>query len=298
MILLQDTGDQIRGDLIITAALRYDLAPIPVTLEADFRADESLMEVLKEGRTLTTGQGERLRIIYSRPALGGTVRDGKLDSAIRVVAFLDDCAQASFVRERAIIQSNSTLHGLYRACGCKLRSVASDFPVPRFVCMTGDTPTVHIARALQEAGGVVTWRAGRLEFVRLQDLFKQKPSKTLPNVASDDVQSEFLERHEVPFFFTVDSTGAIKTGDRTKARAALFAPHQDAGRLRNMTHVLVRKKISKIDYDASVRAADLIDFVGGEKQAVITACHYFASGTDRGGAGQQFTKLWTGGLQA
>lgn len=296
MILLQDTGDQIRGDLIITAALRYDLAPVPVTLEADFRADDSLMENLKEGRTLTTGHGDRLRIIYSRPVLGGTVRDEKLDSAIRIVAFLEECAPASFVRERAIIQSRKTLHAIYRACGCPLQSVSADFAVPRFVCLTGDTPTMHIARALQEAGGVVAWRDGKLHFVRVPDLFKQQPVKQLPNSASDDVQSGFLERHEVPFFFTVDPTGAIKTGDRSKARSAHFAPHQNAAALHNMTHVLVRKKICKINFDASVRAGDLIDFAGGDKLTVLTACHFFASGTDRGGAQQQYSKLWMGGM--
>lgn len=296
MILTLDSGEQIKGDLIIQAALRYDLAPVPVTLEADFRADEALIHALREGQVLTTGHGDRLKIISSRPVMGGVVRDESLDSAVRIVAFLEPCAPIAYVRERAIIQSNKTLHAIYRAAGCALQSVAADFPVPRFVCMTGDTPSMHIARVLQEAGGVVTWRGGKLQFLRLPDLFKQKPTKQLPNVASDDVQSGFLERHEVPFFFTVDATGAIKFGDRAKARTAIFAPHQNVASMHNMTHVLVRRKVTKTGYDASMRAGDLIDFIGGDKLAIITACHYYASGTDRAGAQQQYTKLWLGGL--
>lgn len=293
MILNFESGEQIRGDLILRAELRSDLSPIPVTLQADVRTDSSVLAQLAEGKIITTGNGDRLRIICSKPTTGKAVQDGKIDAAVRVVAFLDDCAPAAFVRDRAIILAGQTLQTIYRAAGCALRPVAADFAVPRFVCLVGDTPTVHIARALQEAGGVVRWKHGRMQFFRLQDLMRQPPSITVPDVASDDVQSGFLERHEAAFFFSVAPDGSIVHGNRAKARIGRFAPHQDASSLQNMTRVLVRRKVTKVDYAANLAAGDLVDYAGNGAQAIITALHFYESGSN-GGGHQSYTKLWCG----
>lgn len=294
MILTFEDGNQIRGDLIVSAALRSDLTPVPLTLEADIRADESVTHLLREGRILTTGFGDRLRIIYSQPVQGGAVQGDRLLAAVRIVAFLDECCPVSFVRERAIIKENQPLLALYRAAGCSLRSVSGDFPVGRFACLVGDTPSFRITRALQEAGGVVRWKNGKLHFIRLQDVLKADPAISLPNNASDDVQSGFLERHEAPFFYSLDASGAIIQGNRTKARNAVYAPRMSAIALQNMTRCLVRRKVSKTDFAGQLCAGDVVQYTGGEKMAIITACHYFASGTDNGGGQTSITKLWTG----
>lgn len=294
MILTFEDGQQIRGDLIITAQLRYDLAPIPVTLDASFRADDSMLKRLEEGKVVITGQGDRLQIVKCQPITGGLVRGDTLDKGVRIIAFLQDCTPASFVRERAVIKNDQTLLAIYRACGCKLKAVDSDFPVPKFVCMTGDTPTFHIARALQEAGGVVRWKNGRMQFYRVQDLFKQSPAIRLPNVATDEIESGFLERHQAPAFFSVAPDGSIVHGNRAKARAARFVPGKNAAQLHNMTRVLVRDKETKTDFAGHLHAGDIIDFVGGEPRAIITALHYFASGTDSAAPASQYTKLWSG----
>lgn len=294
MILTLDDGNQIRGDLIVRAALRTDLAPIPVTLEADIRADESLLAKLREGGVLTTGMGDRLQIVYSQPVQSGQVQGDRMQTAVRLVAFLEDCAAASYVRERAIIKEAQPLLALYRAAGCKLRSVQGDFPVDRFACLIGGTPTFHIARALQEAGGVVRWKNGRLQFIRLLDILDQEPAISLPNSSSDDVQSSFLERHEAPWFYSLAADGSVVQGNRTKARTAEYAPRMSAMALQNMTRCLVRRKVSKTDYAGQLCAGDVVQYRGGDKMAIITACHYFSSGTDQGGAQESYTRLWVG----
>lgn len=294
MILYFDNDQQVRGDCIIRAALRSDMAPVPVTLECDLRADESVLPLVAEGKIITTGHGDRLRIVSSQPITGNYTRGERLDAMVRLVAFLDECAPVTFVRERAIIKEKQTLHALYRAAGCSLRSVSADFPVPRFVCMVGDTPSFHIARALQEAFGIVRWKSGRLQFMTLRDLMNQKPVTQIPASASDDVKSSFLERHEAPAFFSIAPDGSVIHGARNKARAASFAPHQSLAQLNNMGRVLVRRKESKIDYSGQICAGDVIDYMGAKPLAIITACHYFESGTDRGGVQKAYTKVWCG----
>ena len=71
MILFLADGKQIRGDLIKSAALRYDLAPIPVTLEAEIRAgDDDMEKRLAEGQLVSVGTGDSLRIVKSVRAVG------------------------------------------------------------------------------------------------------------------------------------------------------------------------------------------------------------------------------------
>lgn len=300
MLLILENGKQIRGDLIRASTLRSDMAPIPVTFEADIRAGDDSLELdkmLAEGKVLEMGGGDRLHIVKSVRAAGKAAQAEREVAAHRVTGLLESCLGAAYVRSRAIIKENAALSAIYKAAGATLKAVDADFPVSRFYCPVGETPTFHISRALQEEGGVVRWRNGKLQFMRLPDLFKQEPALTLPDNASDDVDGGFLERHEVPWFFSLDAVGQAVFGAREKPRVVRFSPFKDAQRLRNMTRCLVHRKTVKIDYDTRLGAGDLIAFAGGLKLAVITAAHFFSSGTDDGGDSETYTRLWLGAME-
>lgn len=294
MILVFENGNQVRGDAIVKAALRTDLTPIPLTLEAVLRADESVLEQTREGMVLTTGHGDRLKIISRRPVKGGTVKGDRLEAAVELVAFLECCTPISYVLERPVVQENTTLHALYRACGCALRPFASDASVPRFVCMKGQTPSFVMARAVQEAAGALRWKSGRMEFLRLADMLKQSPAMSIPGSATKDMESQFLERHEVPAFYSIADDGSIIYSNNPKARASSYTPRKGLLQLNSMGRVLVRRKEARIDFAGQLCAGDVIDVVGDKPLAIITACHYFATGTEDGGGQQAFTKLWLG----
>lgn len=298
MILAFADGQQIRGDLIKSATLRSDLAPIPLTLEAEIRSGEEDMDkLLAEGKTLIVRGSDTMRIISSSRVAGRSVQGSREMAATRIVALLDACQGAAYVRQRAIIKENASLAAIYRAAGATIKGMDADFPVPRFCCPVGDTPTFHIARVLQEEGGAVRWKNGKLQFVRLGDLFKQAAVLTLPDNASENLESGFLERHTVPSFFSLDSSGATLFGNRDKARVVRFSPFKDAQRLRSMTRCLVQSKVSRIGLAGQIAAGDLIAYVGGAKLAVITAAHVFSSGTDDGGAQDAYTRLWLGSME-
>jgi len=290
-------GKQLRGDLIKSATLRSDLSPIPLTLEAEIRSgDAGLDKLLAEGQTLSVG-GDALRIVKSKKIAGRSTQGQRDEEAFSVTALLDSCHGAAYVRSRAIIKENASLAAIYRAAGATIRGVDADFPVPRFCCPVGDTPTFHIARLLQEEGGSVRWKGGKLQFMRLGDMFKQATVLTLPDNASEDVESGFLERHTVPWFFSLSASGEAVFGNRDKPRAARFSPFKDVQRLRNMTRCLVHRKTSRTTLRGNVAAGDLIAYTGGVKLAVITAAHFFGSGTDDGGAQDAYTRLWVGSLE-
>lgn len=298
MILLLANGNQIRGDLIKSATLRTDLAPIPMTLEAEIRSgDDGLDKMLAQGQLLSLSSGDALRIVKSVRVADRASQGTREMGGFRITALLDACQGAAYVRSRAIIKENEALSVIYRAAGATVKAVDADFPVPRFYCPVGETPTFHIARVLQEEGGVVRWKAGKLQFMRLPDLFKQAATMTLPDNASDDVESGFMERHEIPWFLSLDAAGAVVYGNRDKPRAARFIPFKDAQRLRNMTRCLVQRKIVRINFNTSVNAGDLFAFTGGLKLAVITAAHAFGTGTDSGGSSDTYSRLWLGAVE-
>lgn len=299
MILYLSNGKQIRGDLIKSAILRSDLAPVPVTLEADIRGgDENIDAMLAEGKTLSDASGNALHIVKSVRVSGRAAQGGHGMIGFRITALLDACVNVAYVRSRAIIKENSSLSAIYKAAGATLPGIKSDFPVPRFCCPVGETPSFHIARALQEEGGVVRWKGERLQFLKLRDIFSQKAVRTIPSNASQNVDGGFLERHEIPWFFSTDDAGAIVFGDRSKPRAVRYSPFKNAQRLQNMTRCLVLKKTAKIPYDIRICAGDAIEDESGNRYAVITAAHVFKTNDDGGAAADSYTKLWLGVLES
>lgn len=297
MILFLADGNQIRGDLIVSATLRTDLAPIPASLELDVRGgEESIERLLAQDQILSTGSGDKFRIVKSGKVQRKDVQGERLMAVMRVTALLDACHGIAFVRSRAIIKEQASLSMIYRAAGATVKAIDADFPVPRFYCPVGDTPTFQIARVLQEEGGVVRWKEGRLGFVRLPDLFKQEPVVTVPHSAAEDVESGFLERHEVPWFFSLDDAGGFVHGNRDKPRTAMYAPFTNEQRLRNMTRCLIRRKVAKLPLNMRACAGEAVEFADGKKLAVMTAANVWES-TGDGGAGQNYTRLWLGELE-
>ena len=296
MILLLSNGNPIRGDLIGSAVLRQDLAPIPVTLEADIRADESVERLLAKDETISLASGEPLRIIKSQRVAARQAQGAHEVAMMKITAMLDACHAVAFVRSRAVIKENVSLSALYRACGASLRSVEADFQVPRFCCPIGDTPSFHVARAIQEEGGAVRWKSGKLQFTRLEDMFRQKPVITLPSNASDELDSGFLERHEVPWFFSLDEAGSLVFGNRDKPRAARFSPFKDVRRLRGMTSSLIHRKTINVNMDLRLSAGERVDFAGGDPLCIVTAAHVFEGGAS-GGAPNSYSRLWLSSLE-
>ncbi|HAR08371.1 MAG TPA: hypothetical protein DCR98_08170, partial [Cobetia sp.] len=244
-----ENGDQrIRGDFIRRAVLRSDLVPIPLTLEAEIRVGTATAANFDVGRSIFTYDGDELEIIKSEHVQQARMQGDDMTGFVRLIATLKPVTPVSFIKPRAVIKHGASLSEVYRACGATLRGIEGDFPVPRFACLAGEAHTYHIARALQEAGGVVRWRNGRLAFVPLGALFEQDPMDAIVDSASDDVESGFLERHDIPWFYSLDADGEFVYGNRGKPRAARFQPGANAMTLRNMTGCLVLTKTTRLKY--------------------------------------------------
>jgi len=287
VIIILPNGKQLRGDLILSAVLRSDLTPIPVTLHAKIRVDDDLKKMLSEGQVITAA-GDRFYIVKSILP-NARMSQGEHEVAyIEIFAYLDSVHTTGFVLKTALLKEKTTLQAIYRATGATLKAIENDLNVARFYCLAGNFPTVDIAKTLQDESAVVSWKNGKMRLFRVQDLMRQKPVLSLANNSMKDFDSGFLERHEIPTFYSIDANGVFIYGNKSKTRTAVFAPNKDIRQLQNMGRVLVkRKETNKIAFDLRICAGDVIDVQGIGQFAVITAAHVFEPE-------QQYTKLWLG----
>lgn len=294
-VYLKPNGqEQIPGDLILSWVLRSDLAPVPRTLEMTFQDRDGMHERLGEGARLWTGR-ELLeyRVVKIKKAKPVAVVQGKDQlSVYSVTALLASCAEVAFRRPRAVIMENSRIGALYRACGASA-AISEDIPITRFSCFAGQVPSFHLAKVMQESAAVLVFRDGRLAIARIADLFRQEPKDVIGQTDSTDlIESEFLQRHEIPAFYSVAEDGSFVRGDFSLPRAIHYLPRSDELVLRNATRVLVTKRVIDSQMAQAIQAGDVIE-VAGEKMVVITAAH---SSQLNDGRTETASRFWTGVL--
>lgn len=288
---------EIDGGLIKLAVLRSDLAPVPETLEMDIRLDNANRALLQEGKDIYVGGGRAYRIVLAEVSRRTAQQGVRLVETISVTAVLREMRPLTFVRDRAIWLEDATLTDIYRACGAELQSeIKGDVTIPVYHCMVGDTPTFGIAKLFQESGGVLRVNSdGELEFMRLPAIFNQNPALYLPANVTEEITSGFIERHELPWFFSVNTGNDFVMGNNAKPRHARYIHGASEDVLRNMTRVLIQSKRARVDVNMSLCAGDCAELSDGTKLAVLTAAHHYGTGSD-GGEVSQYTYVWLGAL--
>ncbi len=290
--LTKGPKDQIPGDLMYHWVLRSDLAPIPRSVEFTVQLMDGLAEKLAVGARIWTGREVlEYQIVKSEGIEMSAVVQGKDQvKGLKITALLASCVGISYVRERAVIRYGATLGEIYRACGTQV-SIGGDFTVNRFVCLRGQTPSYGIARAMQDEAAALIFRDGRLSFMRLNDMMKQKPADDIGQTDSTNhIDSEFIERHTIPSFYSLADDGSFVMGDFDVVRDVAFIPYSDERTLRNASKVLVTRRIIPSDMAQQILAGDILK-VGPDNFAVITAAH---SMIRKDGITESNTKFWVG----
>ena len=295
-VWLNENSELMRGDLIAKWVLRSDLVPIPRTVELSVRIKDGIEEYIKEGENFWTGR-ERLKYRIIKTKLSdpsGIVQGRDSIQVLSAIAVLDDAHRLTFRQSRAVILEDTTFSAIYASCGARF-SVESDIQADRFSCFVSQVPTFHIAKALQEECATVVLRNGRLNFVRLQELVKQRSVAEIgqSDSSTEKVTSEFIERHEIPAYFSVAPDASIVHGVLPEqARSSEFIPRTSQRILRNLSRVLVTKRVIPCSIAEHINAGDCVT-VSGEKYVVITAAHRCEN---MEGATDTNSRLWIGKL--
>lgn len=291
--LAEGGKDQIPGDLIGRWVLRSDLAPVPRTVELTVQSKEGMADRLRVGASIWTGREllEYEIVSAKQEKVGGIVQDKDQVGAIVVTALLKPCAGITYLRDRAVVLENATLGAIFRSCGAKA-AISDDFQIERFTCLKGQVPSFWIAQALQEESAALVFRNNRLGVKRLTDLLAQEPADTIGQSDSTDAsESEFIERHSIPSFFSTDESGAFVMGDMGVARGVRFLPRTPERALRNSTKVLVTRRVVESELAQQINAGDVLD-INGEKLVVVTAAHVMHA---KDGITETSSKFWMGG---
>lgn len=283
---------QLEGDAIYSSILRTTLEPVPLTFEATIRLDPRVGVDFVEGKELLVGRNKAKVVIVHAENIDTDIVQDMQKKARKITAVLSSVSGISFRRQSAVFKENATLSDIYAACGAKT-AIGKDFTVPRFYCYQGDTPSFHIARLLQEEGGFVKWDADtdKIEFVRINDAFKVKAKAFIPALADVTRKSGFIERHEIPAYFSIEKGGGSITGDFSKPRAVMYSPQKTAKQLYAMSQVLLNVKTFPAEFSPDKNAGDLLE-IGGTNFIIITAAHESSMSSDGGYVSR--SQFWLG----
>lgn len=290
-------GTPLRGDFVLRAVQRFDLTPVPSTLELMVRSDDSLAQRIADGSTLVAGSSDdRYTVLKVRRSATPWVQgEGGAAEVLDVTAVLEGFVQLTWPLDRAVIKEGRSLGEVYRSCGARVR-FSTDIPIARFSAFAGQFPTVAIAQALQEEAAAPVWRTnGTLAITRLADLFEGRAHDAMDRDSTRAVESAFLERQEIPWAMSTNADGSALLGRRDLARGFVYLPRTAPRVLDNMSKCLVVRRVSEGMFAGQLRAGQGID-IAGARHVIVTAAHSWDAGSE-GAAPDQRTRLWLAELQ-
>lgn len=290
--LTENKNAELRGDLILTLIKRTDLTPIPSTIEMVARANNDIMPFLEQGKIIAVGdESVRYKIVFKAILTPkGTKANGNPNyDIIKVIALLEGAYELAFLKDRAIIKENTSLGSVFKACGGKF-AIKKDIKIDRFNCLIGEYPSFSFMRALGKHAATIHWDGkNSIEFLRLKDLFTQKPIEQIPIASTQEVQSGFIERHETPAYYSNAKNGAIIKSKAKQGRRSLYEMFADSQILNNLSTYLLIKRIWTTDLTVNINAGDLLE-VENESYVVVTATHALTKVDSGSGGG--LSRFW------
>jgi hypothetical protein len=290
-------GTPLRGDLTTRVVVRTDLTPIPSTVEIDAVNTRETAAALQKGLTVKIGpdQTEYLLVLIEGDK-AESIQQGDRDvQPIRATGILKSCSALADLLQRSVIREGSTWADIYRSIG-STAVVDSDFAVPRFCALVGMLPTPEIARVLQEEAAIVFYAGGKVRFRRLNDLIAAPAGVTFPADRTQELSSDLLERHSIPFIVTTTPGNQVITSKREAARGIVYVPRADRRILVNLGTVLVQRRTMRESLSPDFNAGMRVD-IAGMPHIVVTAAHVRSSSTDKQGS-EEYTQLWLGQVVA
>lgn len=284
--------EPVRGDLLKRVVLRTDLTPVPSTVEISFRRAKETAALVRDSVVrVGPDRVEYTLVKVHEPQDGAPVQGERQMGYITAIGLLTTCVAIANPLQRAVVTEGATLGEVYRACGAQVR-IDSDFTVPQFSAFRGMTPSVEIAKALQEESGVLIYNAGRIQFRRLAELKAAPADIVMTEDACEVLASGLLERQTVPFAVSTVPSGAAVVGRMESGRSAVYRPRADQRIVNNLSTALVTRRKARSLLAMQRNAGTRVD-VASVPHVVITAAHVFDR-NETEGITETYTQFWLG----
>lgn len=281
---------------VLNITLRYDLLPIPLSVEFSVKSTDEYIQLLKDGAEILIGDLDRpLKIIKTQQVYTQTIKNGHRIGAIACVAIISGMEKLIKSLNKAVILYESSFNNAIRACGCTI-SFGLDTPLQRFICLKGTIPTFRIANYLQQEACVIGFIQNKLSILKIDHLFKQNIKLVLDPSAITWLNSESLESMKKSSYVSVSQDGSTVIGaDDTKSNHNIIQKGNLSLReLKNLEKVLVTRGVVMRPLDLNLMAGDLVK-IDQKNYVILTAVHYFNTGSlDSDSA--TVTKLWIASL--
>jgi hypothetical protein len=293
IVVPQGSSLPLRGDLIVSAVLRSDLTPVPASIELEvLQAQETESGLVPGGSIFVGPDAQEFELVkVHRGERSGAIQGDREVFSIKAVGLLKSCARIAAPLSRSVVMEGQSLGAIYRACGAQAR-IESDFQVGTFACFAGMTPSFIVAKVLQEEGGVLVHRAGRIQFRRLREIMEAGASMTMPVDSGAYLSSEFLERHAIPAAISTAPNGGPILGRTASGLGFVYRPRADQRIANNMSTALMQRRRVDSIFSPSQAAGDRVD-IEGKAHVIITAAHVY----EGAGVGAQYSRFWLGELQ-
>lgn len=294
-ITLVDEGITISTSNLLSATLRTDLVPVPISLEINVQNSDDLEGKLGIGTKLTIGDlGIDLTIIASQPFESQTIKDGRRVSGVACVAIPLGCESLITPLSKAVIQDSTSMNSAMRACGLRAK-LGNDVPLPKFVCLRGTIPTERIALYAQQESAVIAYQNKKIGAFKITELLKQPEKITLDESAVAWIESDRLQSIRTASYVGVGADGSTYMGeDASTGRNIKQVAGADTRQLKNLGKILIVRGTVLRPLMPEINAGDTVK-IGENRYVVITVAHRIDTGS-LGGSSVTASKFWIGDL--
>lgn len=288
-IVIEKSGYVIPHNILMSALWRYDLIPVPLTLEFKIQVNEET-SVLKEKEVILIGDDEIPLTIIKR---GGRdpdiVQDGKFIKINSFIAFLSGTENLIEPASKAALLGNTNFSEAYRACGVKT-AFGSDIPLLAFHSFFGKTPSFEVSKRCCEEAAVILFKDKKIHAKRLSDIKKQQPILDINGRAVEWEDNPYIIQNTVKNFISVGPDGSTIEESLKGSQKATFYPGMDSRRLKNLRTVLIRKGSVMRQLSPNIVAGDVVN-VDQVPFIILTAAHLFQPST-QGSIGGMTSRFW------
>lgn len=289
-IVLKD-GFILPFNVLVSAVLRSDSIPVPLTLEFQVLLDQTIEPMLKEDEIIHLGENHiEMKIIKANIQRTGIIRQNKRIVIGAFIAILNGCEQLIKPLAKGIFLENTSIGAALKASGTKL-GIAEDVPLLQYFCPFGQTPTYEIARKCGEEAAVINSNTdGKIIVRRLSALMQNEAKLKLDSTSVNWKNNSTGLLHEVPSYITVNKDGSTIEGEVQAGKIASYYPNLDSRRLKNLSTALVCKGTIQRALSTDIMAGDVIE-IDEKKYFVLTAAHRIDTGA-MGASSVTASRFW------
>lgn len=288
-----EDGASVASQDLLSVRLRTDLVPVPVSLELVVQRNAELASRLVDQAKLWLGDMP-LTIVKTEDYRSQLLRDGMAIGGIKVIAVLQGCESLLYPASRAVILSATSFAEVYRACGATV-TFAEDVPLPDFVCLKGQIPTMGIARCLQQEAACLRYTEQGLSVVRLSQLFQGEPIAAFDPSDVTWISNQAVVSASIPKTVSIASDGSsVVQADGNDSRSVIYRARLDHRQIQNLRTVLVTHATLQRPLNPDWQSGRWVQ-VGDRRLVILTALQRIDTAA-MGGNAVFASKLWLAGM--